>query len=132
MIFTAQISTSIGGGTANSPKRTVIDVRWGVVHKIEIDIPSGHKGLTGIRLFHAEILKWPTTAEGWFTGNEVVISFPVFFPLLHEPFFFVAETYNNDTGFAHLFNVRIGILPPWAVYFSPKSQWDAWGKQLFE
>ena len=131
MIFTASISTALSTGETN-PDSNIIDLRWGIIHRLEVDIPGGHNGLTGIRFYHAEIQKWPTTPGQWLQGNNVQIGFNVFHVLLSEPFFLRVETFNSDTTYNHIIHVRIGVLPPWAVYFTPKSQWDAWGKLLFE
>lgn len=131
MIFVAETSTP-ANTLATSPLTTLMPIRWGIIHRVEIKIPTGHVGLTGLRIKHATILKWPTTPAVWFTGNGISIDFQVFFPVIHEPFTLEIETYNTDTAIAHGHNVLIGVLPPWAVYFTPKSQWDSWGERLFD
>lgn len=129
MIFQESISAALGN-SPETPTVKIMPVRWGIVHKLELDFPNGAAGLVGVMIKRGGIQLWPTTEGEWFKGNDRLISFQVFKPFLQPPFQVEIYYYNEDSMYNHSMPIRLGILPPWAVYFTSKESWDAWGDDL--
>jgi hypothetical protein len=95
---------TVPAGTASSaPLSGDVSFDPGVLVGVEIDIPDGHSGLTGLRVATAHQQLLPFTAGDWLIGNDESLEWA-----LHS----MPDTgnwqligYNTDV-FAHTFYVR--------------------------
>ena len=109
--------------TVTVPKNTsseeyisdTIEVQFGVVHRIHISIPSGHGGLTGIRILQGLHQIAPTSGSEWFSGDDLELDYTDFIEIDETPFELTIEAYNEDDTYAHTFRVGIGVLPKYVL-----------------
>lgn len=64
----------------------------------------------GCAVFDGSFQLWPSTLGQWFTGDSIVIGFDDVYLKESAPYQFTIATYNDDTLYDHLINVRIGIV----------------------
>lgn len=69
--------TAVAGGTVASPIETQLTFDPGNVTGVELLIPAGHGGLTGIALAIAHQIIVPETVGGWVVGDDDLISWPL-------------------------------------------------------
>ena len=94
----------------SSPVKTVCHVTRGLVYKLEIRIPPGHAGLTGIWITHGGFQVWPSTLGEYFVGDDDLISYEDVYLLESAPYCFNIYAFNNDDTFPHSFYVRFGVV----------------------
>ena len=111
MIYSANITSAANNVyTKSSPKRTVLSVTKGLVYKVELDFPSGSAGLMGVAIADGGFQVWPSNIGNWFTGDNISIDFEDTYLKESAPYQFNIYTYNEDTVYPHLVNVRIGLV----------------------
>lgn len=97
---TVQPNTAAAAATA-----TNVELGLVIVDTIEVLIPLGHAGLTGLRVTYdgATILPW-TQGDRWLIGDNVDRAFPVGLPVSHP---LVVRAFNTDDTFPHTFFLNI-------------------------
>jgi len=95
----------------SSPQRQRIKLTQGVIHKVEIQFPSGCAGLVHVLIRDLEQQVWPTNRDGSFASDNYVISFIEFYELKEPPYEFELEGWNEDDTFDHTITFRFGVLP---------------------
>lgn len=100
--------TTPSGTLAAVPQTTAFPMINGTLVSIDIVIPSGHCGLTGIQFLQQgqEILPYANMA--WITGNADRLTFPVDRAILTNDI--QVRTYNTDV-WAHTHNIRATVVP---------------------
>lgn len=110
MFYETRITTP-----ANTPqdeaKETIIKVQSGIIHRIEVQIPPGARGLSHAQIYYHEHQIFPSNLEGFFTGDNTSISFKDHFKINTLPLQLKILTWNDDDTFQHDIIIRIGILP---------------------
>lgn len=101
--------------TEASPQVETIEIQSGIVHRVHISIPSGHAGLTGVRVLQGLHQVAPTTGSEWFQGDDMEIDYQEYIEVDEAPFELTIEAYNEDDTYAHTFRVGIGVLPEWVL-----------------
>lgn len=105
-----QVETFTVTVPAGTPKATPVSVATaipqGAVIGLDLIIPDGHAGLTGIQLYVAGGLALPTTIGQWISGNNDVIKIPL--AGLPETGAWSAKAYNLGK-YAHSFLLRFYI-----------------------
>lgn len=114
MIYSFSISTP-ANTAATAKKRTVLPLRRGIIHQIDVLFPPGPAGLLHLGINRAETQFFPYNADGDFSSDNDSFSFREHIPLLAAPYQLEAYTYNLDTVYDHLVIIRLGILPPEVV-----------------
>jgi len=121
----------------SNPLRRRIKVSPGIIHKVEVRIPGGHQGLTGVRILHGEVLIFPSRSgaktigsvspgtdtrgeapvhpELWFSGDDEKIEFNDYYDITKDPLALTIEAFNKDEEKDHEFIVRIYILEEWQI-----------------
>lgn len=86
-----------------------VDTSFGIgtVTRIELDVPDGHAGLTGIYLAVAHGRVLPRTRNGFFTANDAHLGWDVFD--VPDSGAWSAFVYNTDL-FDHSFYLRYSII----------------------
>lgn len=69
--------TAPAGTVQSAPLRVVTAFNPGVVTQIEIIVPDGHAGLTGIRFLNAGVPVIPFNQTSFITGNDEKVVWPV-------------------------------------------------------
>lgn len=109
MYYSYPLAVTTPTGTSNFlPQVTTWPLTTGTLIQVELVVPSGHCGLTGIRLKQqfTEIIPWDT--NNWVIANDDKITFPVDRPITQGDI--TVETYNSDV-FSHTHYLRATILP---------------------
>lgn len=100
----ASFDVTVAAGVASTaPTETATTFRPGHLVGLELDIPDGHEGLTGIYFALAHGRAIPETDNAWITGNDEHISWSLA-GFLNTGAWSVF-TYNRD-GFPHTFHIR--------------------------
>ncbi len=108
MIFAKSVTTP-KNTVAATPSVTSWNISQGLIYKFELYFPPGSCGLVGVALHDATHRIYPTGENEYFIGDNVTISFD------DEMIFEKANgeleiwTYNLDTYYEHLIQVRLGI-----------------------
>lgn len=104
----------------DSPAQDSLVVEGDILEKVTIQIPSGHAGLTGIRIKYGIKQIIPKEEDTWIKGDNVVL---VLYPLYELPEFYcrlIVEGYNNDDTYNHSFYITFETkyeeeAKPWKV-----------------
>lgn len=91
------------GTTQAAPQQTSTAFNSGVLVGIEIEIPNGHVGLTGLQIASAHVQVLPITPGQWIVGNGSSIEWAL--EELTDTGNWQAIAYNTDK-FAHSFYLR--------------------------
>lgn len=94
------------------PYTEVLKLSYGVITKVQIVIPHGHKGLGHIILKYHESQLYPLSRGEDYHGDGTDITFEDAFPLFVEPYELKAVGWNDDDTYAHAFLVAVNILRP--------------------
>lgn len=95
--------TATAGTLSTAPTTVDMSFPAGVVEEIEIVIPAGHAGLTGIAIGQGGQVVIPATAGGYIIGDADVIRWPLDGFLDNGSWF--AQAYNTDV-YDHQWFVR--------------------------
>lgn len=99
---TVAANTAAAAATA-----TNVDLGLVIVDHIEVLIPPGHAGLTGLRVTYdgATILPW-TQDTRWLIGDDLERVFAVGLPVSHP---LVVRAFNTDDTFPHTFYLDVAF-----------------------
>lgn len=95
----------------DQPARTQLILTSGVLTQLTIHIPSGHAGLTGLRILVREQPIFPATPGAWFSGDDTLLVLPDAVELTPEEPYAWIEAYNLDETFPHTFHVILSVIP---------------------
>lgn len=104
--------------TSSAPLSTDLELPWGVIDYIGIQIPLGVAGLTGLQLWRGLYQLAPTNADGWVKGENIVVEWKEEFELFQPPLFITALAYNDDDSYAHTLTVRVRVNEKAPMLFS--------------
>ncbi len=102
-----QISVTVPAGTTQAaPLVTPWLTEDNIVQYIELEIPPGHNGFTGIRVMKGDVQLVPWGTNIWIVANDYTARFEVddYVPTADVNI----ETYNNG-AYAHTFFLRMAI-----------------------
>lgn len=94
-----------------SPVEVDMPVHSGVIQQVTVELPAGCVGLVGVRLLIWERQVWPSNPDSWFTGNDMILTFPEDLELTDAPYTITIQGYNLDDTYQHEPKVRMQILP---------------------
>jgi len=109
MIYSYDISTP-ANTSKSDPLKTIIPVTVGLVYRLDIRIPPGHVGLTGLWINRAGFRVWPSNLDQVFTGDDMHINFEDVYLIENAPTQFLAYSYNLDDTYDHSFLVSLGVV----------------------
>jgi hypothetical protein len=109
VIFVKSVTTP-ASKVASSPLVTPWDLVQGMIYKVEIMFPPGSLGLCGVSINNANHRLYPADDSEWFLGDNISISFDDEYMFTSETKQLELHTYNLDTVFSHLVQVRLGIV----------------------
>ncbi|MEM4844528.1 MAG: hypothetical protein QXU08_08985 [Ignisphaera sp.] len=92
----------------SSTSRTVIRLKPGVITKIIVLIPYGHKALAKLRFIRGETQVIPDI--GWIMGDGETLEWSEMIDIPTDEMW-IAEVVNEDTVYPHCFYIRIEIQP---------------------
>ena len=96
--------------TAATAEVTLFKMWRGVVHNVLVYFPTGHKGLTHVKVDHGAIQLWPSYPNEWFSGDDVVYDFKEYLSLEHETNTFRVSCYNEDEAYDHKVFVAFAMM----------------------
>lgn len=111
MNFFFDISIPFANKEAN-PHTEILKLSYGVITKVQIVVPGGHKGLAHLVLKYHESQMYPLSRGENYHGDDISIVFEDMFPLYVAPYELKAVAWNDDDTFPHAFLVGINILRP--------------------
>jgi hypothetical protein len=126
----------------DNPIKVPVEIKEKVIHSLEIRIPPGHLGQTGLQIWYGLDQIWPkpskvygvpeeeikpgwekidqlpdgtwvVLAREWFIGDSEVIDFTDYWQCPEVPCILTIKAYNLAEDFDHTFYIRIGALPKW-------------------
>ena len=109
MIYTLDVTTP-PNTVKNAPLKVFMPLTRGLVHRVELDFPSGALGLHHVVIIDGDHRLWPSTEHETFHPDGVVIAFDDIYLKLSPPYEFLIQTYNLDDTYEHLVQVRIGLI----------------------
>lgn len=112
---------------------TAINLDAGIISQILITWPWGCAAiggdyLVGVRLSKNNIVVFPKSGQGWFTGNGNTLKLYPGDPLLKPSYSLNIETYNTDETNQHQITVQIEVQPIWVYYHAAKVFWYDYGR----
>lgn len=101
------LTVTVPAGTGPStPLITPWFTEDNTIVSIELDIPPGHNGLTGIRVMKGDIQLIPWGSNSWIIGNDIDHTFPV---NAYVPTKDVAIWAYNNGSYQHSFYLRMWV-----------------------
>jgi len=116
MIFEFEITTP-KNTSKNTPLETVLQLKPGLIHKLEARFPAGCAGLLHLAIMREVQQVWPTNPLGDFASDGETISYAEEYLLTDSPYQLQAHTWNEDTAYDHALRLRFGIFAPAAVLY---------------
>lgn len=102
-----EVVTCAAGTLQAAPTETDLTFAPGIVREVEIVIPDGHQGETGLGLAVAHQVIIPATGNNWLVGNDEVVRWPLSnYP---DTGAWSAFTYNSDPTYDHSWYLRFLI-----------------------
>lgn len=92
------------------PKKTIIKLSRGLIYQFDIYFPPGSSGLMGIAVFEVNHQLYPFNTGSFFLGDNVTLTYPDLHELTEEQNELTIHTYNLDTDYEHLLQVRFGLV----------------------
>ena len=109
MVYSATITTE-AATVEEAPLVTNVKVTKGVLYRFEIYFPPGPSGLVGVQIRYHDQQLYPVQRDEWFIGDNVTIGFDDLYGVDTPPFIFEIRTYNVDTDYDHLVQLRMAIV----------------------
>ena len=109
MVYTATITTP-ANTTLDTPLITAVKAHRGVLYHFEVYFPPGPSGLVGVQIRVGNVQLYPVQREEYFIGDNTTIAFGDLYELKNETGIVAIHTYNVDTDYEHLVQVRMGIM----------------------
>ena len=112
--YVAWVEPSCAPGTlASAYTTTAVDISTVLLHRMEVRIPAGHQGTTGIALIDsgAFVIPYVAPGAGWLIGDDDELSYTYERELGSNV---KLATYNTGT-FTHAWQVRLIYTPMSAV-----------------
>jgi len=116
MIFVFEIDTP-ANTSASSPVETILQLKPGLIHKLEIQFPHGCAGLLHLKIMRELQQVWPTNPLGNFASDGETIAYAEEYQLIDAPYELQAHTWNTDTAYAHTLRLRFGMFAPTGVQY---------------
>lgn len=98
-------------GEEDNPKDLVMPLSYGIITKVQIIIPPGHMALAHLQIKYHEFQLYPLN-KGDYHGNNVIIEFDEYQPVLVAPFELKAHGWNEDETYEHTFSMVFTVLRP--------------------
>ena len=113
--YTCVVTPSCNANTAKSAyTTTAVPIATVQLWRMEVRIPAGHQGLTGIALIDSGVFVIPYSAGAmsWLTGDNDLLEYPYDKELGANV---QLATYNTDTVYNHGWQVRLIYTPMAAI-----------------
>ena len=106
-------SIMVPAGTVKiNPHTQKLKLTYGVITRVMILIPQGHRGLAHLQLLYHEFQMYPLNPGGDYHGSGVPVGFDERQVIFVTPFEFKARGWNLDDTYEHEFIVNITMMRP--------------------
>jgi len=95
----------------NAPITQYVSVPAGELVRVDVRIPPGHLGLTGIRVLRGIEIIIPWHQDDWLVGDNETITDNPLIRCEDDPTTLTIQAYNLDETYIHCFYVRFEVLP---------------------
>ena len=95
-----------------NPHTQKLKLTYGVITKVLILVPEGHRGLGQLQILYHEFQMYPLNPGSAYHGSGVQIAFDERQAIFVTPFEFKARAWNTDETYEHEFIVNITMMQP--------------------
>jgi len=105
--------TSLAGGSPSTPDLTPVGIKLVMLHHMEVRIPPGHQGVTGLALVDSGsfVIPYSPHSPAWIIGDDDLLEYDYENELGSNVYL---ATYNTGT-YDHSWQVRLIYTPMSAV-----------------
>ena len=96
--------------TKTAPVTLDCPVSPGILSRVVVVFPSGHAGLTHLRIMQWSHQLYPTNEDGSLSGDGEVLDWPEELELRDSPLVFRLVGWNDDDTYQHTITVRLDII----------------------
>ena len=114
MLFQADI-TITAGKTKADPQVETLKIAHGIITKIMVRIPAGHRALAHLIILHHEHQIAPSTEGMDLHGNFFPIDWEEYYESYQPPYELKLKGWNDDDTYPHTFTVLVVVLPRKAI-----------------
>jgi hypothetical protein len=97
--------------TATSPKKEVLQLERGIIHRVEVQFPIGTRATVHCQVKRALHQVWPKNPQGDFSSDGYTIAWDDFYPLETVPYQLEAVLWSTADTYSYDIVLRFGILP---------------------
>jgi hypothetical protein len=101
--------------TALTKQRTDINLKKGVIHKVEIQFPIGCAELAHMQIYDNLSQLWPSNEGQSFASDGHVIAIKDSHVIDTAPFSLIVYVWNESEDYDHRITLRLGMLPKSAL-----------------
>jgi len=101
-IYAKEITTS-----ANSVKKTVVNLRGDYIVWVNIRFPPGSLGLLKVQFYYGDLQIFPEESGNYFNGDDEIIAWEEFWEIPGEKEPLTIYTKNEDEYYQHAVLIRI-------------------------
>jgi len=101
--------------TRTSPHERIVNLVSGVIHRVEIEFPSGCRGTAYVQIYKGAHQIWPTNIDEAFNADGFTIVIDEAEKLPAGPNQFRIIGWLEQAQYPHTITVRFGILSPETV-----------------
>jgi len=98
------------GTTAAAPLVTPVKLTRGIVHKFELEFPSGCAYTVFAQIKRGSHQVWPVNPGGYFCSEGFAISFDEYLEVAADANEFQVYTWSPSAAYAHVLKLRFGII----------------------
>lgn len=91
----------------SNPVKQTLEIEKGIIEYIEVEIPAGHVGLTGLYITYNTIQIVPFNKDGFIYGNNHVFHIPLDYKVNNPPYELEIIAWNDDDTYPHAFGVGV-------------------------
>lgn len=95
----------------NNLFRQDIEIKKGVIYKVNVVIPFGHMAIAGMQIRLGEYVVFPWGGENFIYGNNEIVEDIWYWEIEKDKEIFTLCGFNNSTYLEHSFIVRFLVLP---------------------
>lgn len=89
-----------------------VKLTYGIIHRVEIEFPSGCAGLVHTQVYENSHQIYPTNPDGNISSDGRAIAFSDRYELFRMPYQVRLVGWNEDDSYPHTITFRFGIIPP--------------------
>ena len=110
MLFVEEVNVP-AGTEENNPVEKEIELKPGVLTKIQVLFPFGCNAMVKVRVLYGEKIIIPANPEKWLVGNGETVNITMALEHYDEPFRIKVIACSPGTSYDHTIYIRAEVLP---------------------